>query len=103
MVNRQLGQPVIRLCCLTRGVTIPGLVEEYSYYDSLHFWGKVWLTDSLDSLCCLTRGVTIPGLVEEYSYYDSLHFWGKELLTDSLDSLLYVCVAKLAELRYLDL
>ena len=50
MVNRQLGQPVIRLCCLTRGVTIPGLVEEYSCYDSMHFWGKVWLTDSLDSL-----------------------------------------------------
>src|SRR5579875_3564498 len=97
MVNRQLRQPVIRLCCLTRGVTIPGLVEEYSCYDSLHFWGKVWLTYSLQQpvirLCCLTRGVTIPGLVEEYSYYDSLQFWGKVWLTDSLDSLLYVCVA----------
>ena len=97
MVNRQLGQPAIRLCCLTRGVTIPGLVEEYSCYDSLYFWGKVWLTDSLDSLLyvcvALTRGVTIPGLVEEYSFYDSLHFWGKVWLTDSLDSLLYVCVA----------
>ena len=48
--NRQLGQPAIRLCCLTRGVTIPGLVEEYSCYDSMHFWGNVLLTDSLDSL-----------------------------------------------------
>src|SRR5579875_1399601 len=97
MVNRQVGQPVIRLCCITRGVTIPGLVEEYSCYDSLHFLEKVWSTERLGQpvirLCCLTRGVTIPGLVEEYSCYDSMHFWGKVLLTDSLDSLLYVCVA----------
>src|SRR5579875_1088592 len=50
MVNRPLGQPVIRLCCITRVVTIPGLVEGFSYHVSMHFWGKVWLTDSLDSL-----------------------------------------------------
>src|SRR5579875_3740274 len=97
MVNRQLGQPAIRLCCLIRGVTIPGLVEEYSCYHSMHFWGKSIISRQLGQpfirLCCLTRGVTIPGLVEEYSCYDSKHFWGKVLLTDSLDSLLYVCVA----------
>ena len=38
MLNRQLGQPAIRLRCLTRKGTIPGFVEEYSCYDSLHFW-----------------------------------------------------------------
>ena len=83
MINRQIGQPAIRLCCLTRGDTIPGLVEDYSCYDG----------QPAIRLCCLTRGVTIPGLVEEYSCYDSLHFWGKVWLSDSLDKLLYVCVA----------
>ena len=50
MVSRQFGQPAIRLFCYTRKDTIPGLVEEYSCYDSLHFWGKVWLIETLDSL-----------------------------------------------------
>ena len=50
MLNRQLGQPVMRLFCLTRGDTIPGHVEEHSYYDSLYLWEKVSLIDSLDSL-----------------------------------------------------
>ena len=50
MLIRALGEPAIRQCCLTRGDTITGLVDEHSYYDTLPFLGKVCLLERLESL-----------------------------------------------------
>ena len=50
MLNGQLRQPAIRLCCLTREDTIPGLVDEHICYDFLHVWATLGLIESLESL-----------------------------------------------------